>query len=372
MTWQPELRGFSLSDESAQLTSSEIEAISRRLDAIEAMIARRSALVADGVLGATALPSGNWDPHKPQVYQPDGDAGTFMSSFSLVMRRDPEIIGKLRLYAQAFSGYQLATLSPAVHRPWIREKLPANYDIFLSMLAGGPEEGVAKFLKVAASLPENYRISFPAKFGEIGWIYDDLILNRDTYMYLERICLMYECGLLPRLIRESQARTVRIVEIGSGFGGLAYIMKRLLPNAHFVLIDLPESLAFCHPYLSTLFPDVPHALVTVAGQAVAEESGFTYVANFDATTLDLVDVDLVINTLSFAELDVAQVLEYCNLIKTWLAPGSLFFEQNFNSSPHAKKDLFNTIGSVLSEPRELQSAIIDRLEKGTPRLWSVG
>jgi putative sugar O-methyltransferase len=370
VAWQPRLNGFLFSDASSALSQQEFDNINAILTGIEGLIARRQALTSEGRLDATAQPSGNWDPTKKQVYEIDAQTTSFMTSFALLMQRDYDILKKLRLYSQAFSGYQLATLAPAVHRPWIREKLPADYDRFLRMLVGNPDESVHKFVNTANKLPEAYRFSFPAKFGEIGWIVDDMVLSKDTWMYLERICLLHECGILPALIEKSKTTTVRIMEIGSGFGGLAYFLKRIIPNSRIVLIDLPESLAFCLSYLATVFPGISHSLVTTADYPVPEGPGFTYVSNYDAPSLQVPNLDLAINTLSMAEMEDEQIISYCKLIQRSLAPGAQFFEQNFGFSTNATKNLVAAISQVLTNPRLIQSAIIPTLEKGTPRLWS--
>ena len=44
------------------------------------------------------------------------------------------------------------------------------------------------------------------------------------------------------------------LEIGSGYGGLARMMKLALPNVTYFLVDIPESLAFAYTYLKLGFP----------------------------------------------------------------------------------------------------------------------
>jgi putative sugar O-methyltransferase len=363
---------FLYSDESSSLTLDEFSNIEKIITQIEELIIWRTKLFHEGILDKkTAFPSGNWDPNKKQVSEITEETSSFMNSFELIMSKDFDIIKKLRLYSQAFSGYQLATLCPAVRRPWIKDKLADNYDVFLKMLVTTPDDSVNKFLSIVNKLPESYRFSFPKKFGEIGWIIDDMILNKDSYMYLERICLLHESGTLSKLIELSKIRPITIMEVGSGFGGLAYFLKKILPNSKIILIDIPESLVFSYIYLATLFPKEEHCLMNMFNQTFSNNIGFTYVANYNISTLMFKDIDLAINTLSFAEMETTQVLEYCELIKQSLTEEGVLFEQNFNSSPNAPKDLFSIIQSVLKNPKEIQSKIISNLEKGIPHIWSV-
>lgn len=365
-----EIEGFLFSDESSSLSEQEFEQIKNMIEQISKLILLREKLSSLEKLDkSVALPSGNWDPKKKQVFEIDNSHSSFMDSFELIMKADFDIIKKLRLYSQAFSGYQLATLSPAVHRPWIKEKLPLNYDDFLKMLVSSPDESLIKSMKILSHLPQEYRISFPVKFGEIGWIANNMIFNKDYYMYLERICLLYESGILPKLKELSEAKTVTILEIGSGFGGLAYLIKKIIPNSKIILIDIPESLVFSYIYLATLFSDNEHQLIESLEQSISHNAGFTYIPNFNIPNFNDVKIDLAINTLSFAEMETEQVLSYCSLIKKSLSGDGVLFEQNFNTSPNSPKNLFKIINQIFNTPIEIKSNIISVLEKGTPYIW---
>lgn len=366
------VQGFLYSDESSSLTVDEFNTIKKIITQIKELIQWREKLYTEGILDEeTAFPSGNWDPTKKQVLEINEQTSSFMDSFNLIMRQDFDIIKKLRLYSQAFSGYQLATLCPAVRRPWIKDKLADNYDTFLNMLVTSSDDSVNKFLEIAEKLPKNYRFSLPKKFGEIGWMVEDMVLNKDSYMYLERICLLHESGILPKLIEVSKTRPIKIMEIGSGFGGLAYFLKRILPNSKIILIDIPESLVFSYAYLATVFPKENHYLMDMDNQTILNQLGFTYIANFNASMLKFDNIDLAINTLSFAEMEIPQVLTYCKLIKEALSNDGVLFEQNFNTSPNAPKNLFNVIQSVFKDSKLIESNIIQKLEKGIPHVWKV-
>jgi hypothetical protein len=362
---------FLFSDESSSLNKDEYKEIKNIILKIKKIIKWRKELHKLGLLDIkTAFPSGNWDPQKTQVFELNDEHSSFMTSFNLIMKKDIDIIKKLRLYSQAFSGYQLATLTPAIQRPWIKSKLPKNYDVFLKMLVSNPDESVDKFLNILKYLPKEYHFSFPLKFGEIGWVINDMLINKDAYMYLERICLLYECGILERLKKLSETKIINILEIGSGFGGLAYFIKKIIPNSHIILIDLPESLIFSNIYLKTIFPKENHNLLDSENQKISIRKGFTYISNYNVPMLKFKNIDLAINTLSFAEMEISQVISYCELIKKSLSKNGLLFEQNFNTSHNVPKDLFNIIKKVLNNPQEIKSNIIPKLEKGIPHIWT--
>jgi len=47
-----------------------------------------------------------------------------------------------------------------------------------------------------------------------------------------------------------------IMELGSGYGRLAFVFLKALPNSHYVILDLPESLLLAQFYLSNAFPKI--------------------------------------------------------------------------------------------------------------------
>ena len=147
----------------------------------------------------------------------------------------------MRLYCHAFTGYQLATLEFAEKRPWVSKKLPDNWDDTLRRLAGPPDQSVFDYVRVSNALPEPLRIT-PRRFGEIGLFWDGKIINSDTESYLERLCLMQENGVLDWLTkRQHDNGTINIVEIGGGYGGLAYFLSLIFgENLQYSIIDIPS------------------------------------------------------------------------------------------------------------------------------------
>ena len=123
--------------------------------------------------------------------------------------------------------------------------------------------------------------------------------------------------------------------------------------------------------METVFPKENHYLMDMDNQTILNQLGFTYIANFYASMLKFDNIDLAINTLSFAEMEIPQVLTYCKLIKEALSNDGVLFEQNFNTSPNAPKNLFNIIQSVFKDSKLIESNIIQKLEKGIPHVWSV-
>ena len=331
------LEGFVFSDETSDLSDDEYRSACRTLGAIDRLIAERTREALTNPEEARFfLPDEGWHPESQPSFELDGSTRNAQTSYNLLASKDRDIIKKMRLYCHAFTGYQLATLEFAANRPWVSEKLPDNWDDTLRRLAGPPDQSVFDYVRVSNALPESLRITPPRRFGEIGWLWDGKIINTDTESYLERLCLMEENGVLDWLNRRHNDKgIINIVEIGGGYGGLAYFLSLIFgKNVQYSIMDIPESLAFSAIYLSILLPQAVHQIYSKANPVGGQlKPGFTYVSNAlcSAWTREAPSADLVINTLSLSEMSDRQIEGYCNHIASIIGNTGIFFEQNHQS-----------------------------------------
>jgi|TARA_Y100000031_G_scaffold155861_1_gene208031 putative sugar O-methyltransferase len=337
-------QGFVFSDQTSFLSDAEFAAALGLLDCARDAVRRRGeAIQRDPERAAIWMPDEGWHPDSQPSFELDGSTKNAQTSYELLDQGDREIIAKMRLYGHSFTGYQLATLELAGKRPWLSRKLPENWDDVLRFLVGPPDRAVFDYVAVAGALPEELRASPPRKFGEIGWLIDGAIVNDDSYAYLERLCLMHENGLIDHL-RERRAENgiLRIVEIGGGFGGLAYQLMKLFGECvRYTIIDIPESLAFSSIYCSTLFPKLDNRFEQVGPVALPEAPGFSFVPNSIHHQLADADLpaDLVVNTLSLSEMSDAQIHDYCKAASRIIGETGIFFEQNHQTGHRGPGDI---------------------------------
>jgi putative sugar O-methyltransferase len=332
-------QGFVFSDETSALSDAEFTAALACLDAAKEAIERRAAMInADPGRAALLMPDEGWHPDSQPSFELDGATRNAQTSYDLLASGERDIIAKMRLYGHSFTGYQLATLELAGKRPWLSKKLPDNWDQVLSFLAGPPDQAVFDYVAVAGALPIELRAAPPRKFGEIGWLIDGAIVNDDAYAYLERLCLMHENGLLDHLRARQEANGVlRIVEIGGGFGGLAYYLMKLFgERVRYGIIDIPESLAFSSIYCGTLYPDLDNRFEQEGPASLPGTPGFSFVPN--TITRDMT-ADLVINTLSLSEMSDAQIHDYCKAASAMIGDSGIFFEQNHQTDHQGPGDI---------------------------------
>src|SRR5262249_44808213 len=137
-------------------------------------------------------------------------------------------------------------------RPTVIElPLPADMDNRLRTRLDASLHNLEYWLSLAKITPLNVIASPPPICGEVGCNLKGVIVNHDTAAYQERLTLMYHLGLFRFLeSRIAEQGRVRILEIGGGYGALAYYIKKLVPKAAYTICDLPESLCMSALYLS--------------------------------------------------------------------------------------------------------------------------
>ena len=180
--------------------------------------------------------------------------------------------------------------------------------------------------------------------------------------------MLFRSGLETRAAERSPV----VLEIGGGFGGLAFHLKRQVPRARYLIIDLPESLVFSAIYLSTFFPDQQNVIATSPHSIIRDldRPGFTFIPNhFSHGFREAgIRVDLAVNTLSMSEMLAGQVRAYCALIRDSLAPGGSFFEQNQDNRHLGLLNTEDVVAGFFASRRKLSLPVGEVC--GSANVWS--
>lgn len=285
-------------------------------EVLESVQSRPQFVSANGIDPKFAMPDANWSYEAPNE---------FVDLFVRVSRSEKDVIENLRAFSQVFSGYNLYQVCDG--KGLSVTKLELTDRIWEQVKFNLRERGFAfvfENLSMVKGLPERYLFKPPSMLGECGYSVNGTIVNRDTNGYQERINLIFESGIgnyLDSLLR--QRDEIRILEIGGGYGAIAYWFKQAFPKASYSIVDLPECILFSRLYLTLTIPDMP----TSFGLDPAQY-GIRFIPNFMSEQLEE-SFDLVINTLSMSEMSAYQVERYVDLIKNvWVRDEGLFFEQN--------------------------------------------
>jgi len=359
-----QVSGFLAPWDNEKLSGAEFDRARSICGDLKRVIAQRMRYVeSNGLEADLCLPGGIW--------KGDWERSALYRGTAALLSEEYEIINNLRLFSQVFTGYSLVEMKFA--RGLVPpDRVPPDLADRLLEASRRDDEWVGRYWMLSRYLPDYLRISQPNRFGEAGWIFAGRIVNHDTYAYLERVALLHTSGLLARLDGGGVSKNPLILEIGGGFGGLAYHLKTLVPQARYVIIDLPESLVFSAIYLATFFPD-QHNVIATSPESMAKDldrPGFTFVPNHFSHRFQEagIRVDLAINTLSMSEMLEVQVRAYCAVIRDSLAPGGFFFEQNQDNRHLGLLNAEDLVAGFFASRQRLTLPVV--LACGRPNVWT--
>lgn len=200
-------------------------------------------------------------------------------------------------------------------------------------------------------LPSKYITPFPERMGEIGLKKNGLVINRDTVSTYHVLYYLHKSGILGWVEdKMSRNETVRILEIGGGYGALAYLIKNIFRNSDYYLCDIPQSLFFAKVYLTMNTSDK-----------------FLYIPNYKINEIKK-DFDLVINTISLSEMTVPKLNFYCKFIDSSIGEHGIFFEVN-----NAEKGNINSPGKeYFAECFKYKKHLGFAIHKGEADVWFNG
>jgi len=277
--------------------------------------------------------------------------------YKTVLASNYETINNLRLYTQPFTGYDLNNLLN-------EESLSSSKHWYIS-----------SYITAIKHLPLKVIARPPRMLGEIGWDVDGDTISHDVYVYQERLNCLYESGIINWLSGKiDKTNCGNILEIGGGFGGLAYYIKNAVPKANYFICDLPESLLFSALYLKLTQPQYPLTIYNGSNKAdfLENNSGFKLIPNYMFSEfIEDVTIDLAINTLSLSEMSEKQVRYYAKSLKTMTNNVGVFFEQN-QDNRHIEG--LNYCKVYLSEEFSFKETLnirsIPSLTQGLVDIWS--
>jgi len=131
-----------------------------------------------------------------------------------------------------------------------------------------------------------------------------------------------------------------VVDIGSGYGGLDRLLSYYVPNACFILIDLPETLLLTSYFIEANFPNKKIAFLSDIKNRLDEfdqlvlEYDFIIVPPYVVEKIPNESVDLVLNSASLGFMDKDYVHYYLGYIARILKPFGHFYSLNKEYSNH--------------------------------------
>lgn len=168
----------------------------------------------------------------------------------------------------------------------------------------------------------------------------------------------YYATIINRLTKSSSRPT--ILEIGGGFGGMAYYLMKQNPNITYINIDLPENIALSSFYLINSFPQKRFALygeINPDSTNLKEYDGIL-IPNTSIEKVKENSVDLTFNSYSLAEMSSETIELYIRTLSKFTS--KFFFHIN-----HTKNSI------VKSSEFPIDRTKFELLYKA-PALWNMG
>jgi putative sugar O-methyltransferase len=122
-----------------------------------------------------------------------------------------------------------------------------------------------------------------------------------------------------------------VMELGAGYGRLAYVCRRMMPELTYVILDLPEALVCAQSWLSRVLTDqvLPFDLTRMATDIGADQLQPGKIHLFLPHKVESIrpdTVDVFVNIYSFAEMPVPSILNYFRHIER-ITSGILYMKQ---------------------------------------------
>lgn len=170
--------------------------------------------------------------------------------------------------------------------------------------------------------------------------------------------LHYYATAIGRLIRKNEHRIV--VELGGGYGGMAYYLCRDNKNLTYVDFDLPENMALTAYYLLNA---LPKHKVLLFGEAeltpqIVNEYDVIIMPSFEIIKLQNKSIDLIFNSYSLAEMSSETINTYIHEFMR-ISKGYILHVNH------------NKVSEVVADNFGIDSTKFNLLYK-TPALWNGG
>jgi len=160
----------------------------------------------------------------------------------------------------------------------------------------------------------------------------DYVVDRGRRLSIDLLQSVDEFYRLQETLNFKKEDPVVFCELGSGYGRLAEVVMTAMPNATYLIFDLPEQLILSQYYLSTLHPKrkaafYPESLELTGSREKLANYRLVFGLPPQLRELPKGYVDVFINIYSFMEMSAQQVSGYFDIIEQ-LQPGALYLKQH--------------------------------------------
>ncbi len=188
--------------------------------------------------------------------------------------------------------------------------------------------------KSSTGITQNVDALFMPEFGN-SYGYN----KEGTYIRTGAEYLHYYANSIKNLLHTKDNSKKTILEIGGGYGGLAYFLNKNITNLTYVDLDLPENMALTAYYLLCSFPNKKIMLYGEDSLENISNYDIVILPNFCLDELKNNTADLVFNSYSLAEMAPKTIEHYMSKIKQ-ISKEFIFHINHSNRSTSINADNF--------------------------------
>lgn len=160
----------------------------------------------------------------------------------------------------------------------------------------------------------------------------------EKFVRIGAVYFHYYATKISEMIADSKTKTV--VEIGAGYGGLPYFLKKMNQDLTYINFDLPENMALSTYYLMCCYPNKKFLLY---GEANLDEVNigdydFIIMPNFEINKMKAKTADLVFNSYSLAEMSTETINTYIKAIMHFCKKHFMHVNHTTNSLSYSADD----------------------------------
>jgi hypothetical protein len=291
------------------------------------------------------LPAGNWSKN------------FFLDVARLVGEGRPETLNQLLWYTNAFTGVKPALW--AKHSGmWSTDPVPTDHHRIGRENVHSFGDVIAEFESIRRAASDLPLPPVPPIMGQTGIWQDGYILNTTNCRYYAQLVTLYLVGALPE--------EGTLLEIGGGYGGLAYLIRKVRPNLRYIAIDIPESLLFAGAYLTGTLPEEAQVIASPDGAFNATSRLILCPSHFAPALFEAFPgIDAAINFASFGEMGEAALDYYAGMLGSRL--GGILYEVNQGAGPFITCDVQAILSQYFNGPEH--PTLPFRKFDGEHRIW---
>lgn len=157
-----------------------------------------------------------------------------------------------------------------------------------------------------------------------------LAKEMDAYFSFDCFRQVYSLALILKQTEELKVgKNPRILIIGDGFGYLSCLIKKTVPGARIILIDLGKTLLFQYYYATKIFTGASFIGIESSNEKLTasdvNENDFIFCPADSFGALEGIEIDATINIHSMQEMTYESISGYFSLIRKINSPNSFFY-----------------------------------------------